>query len=73
VSETWPAGVDPADYREIEEMRIDWTPVSGTVPAYSFTPEQCGLTPTVLSIACAEGRCGDCRASFRCDCQHHRR
>lgn len=41
-------------------------------PMYSFTPEQAGLLPMVLSVACAEHRCQDCAAWFRCDCQHHR-
>ena len=53
-----------------------WAPATVdnvTGPAYSFTREQAGLLPLVLSIACAEGRHEDCRATFRCDCEHHRR
>ena len=46
---------------------------NGEMPLYSFTPEEAGLMPLVLSIACAEGRCGECDQWFRCDCVHHRR
>jgi hypothetical protein len=42
-------------------------------PMYSFTREQAGQLSMVLSIACAEKRCGACMEWFRCDCEHHRR
>jgi hypothetical protein len=42
-------------------------------PLYSLTPEQAGQMPLRLSIACAEGRCEQCGAWFRCDCHHHQR
>ena len=44
----------------------------GSVPMYSYTREQAGMLPMVISVACAEWRCGDCAAWFRCDCAHHR-
>jgi hypothetical protein len=42
-------------------------------PLYSYTPEEVGNLPLVLSIACAERRHDECDAWFRCDCEHHRR
>jgi hypothetical protein len=45
-------------------------------PAYSFDPDTSGPGGgpgmMVLSVACAEGRCGECDAWFRCDHEHHR-
>lgn len=42
-------------------------------PLYSYAVEQLGLMSMVLSIPCAEMKCGDCRAIFRCDHACHRR
>lgn len=46
-------------------------------PLYSFDPATSGPRggpgSMVLSIACAEGRVGECDAWFRCDHPHHRR
>ena len=48
--------------------------VSG--PAYSFGPATSGPNggpgTMVMSVACAEGRHGECREQFRCDCAEHR-
>lgn len=46
-------------------------------PLYSFDPDTSGPGggpgSMVLSIACAEGRTGECDAWFRCDHPQHRR
>lgn len=46
-------------------------------PLYSFDPETSGPGGgpggMVLSIACAEGRVGECAEWFRCDHPYHRR
>ena len=48
-----------------------------TGPLYSYDPDTSGPGggpgSMVMSIACAEGRCGECEAWFRCDHGHHRR
>jgi len=45
-------------------------------PIYSYDPNTSGPGGSpgsmVMSIACAEGRCGECDAWFRCDHEHHR-
>ncbi len=46
-------------------------------PLYSFDPDTSGPAggpgSMVLSIACAEGRVGECDEWFRCDHPYHRR
>ena len=48
-----------------------------TGPLYSFDPDTSGPHGgpgvMVMSIACAEWRCGDCTEWFRCDHACHRR
>ena len=48
-----------------------------TGPLYSFDPDTSGPRggpgAMVMSIACAEWRCGDCAEWFRCDHACHRR
>ena len=46
-------------------------------PLYSFDPDTSGPAggpgTMVISITCAEWRCGECAEWFRCDHQCHRR
>ena len=52
----------------------DDCPFHGDMPAhgplYSFDPDTSGAM--VVSIACAEWRCGECGERFRCDHACHR-
>lgn len=69
------------DEREARRRALRAAPMTGpgswAGPLYSYEPDTSGPRggpgSMVMSIACAEGRCEECDAWFRCDHEHHRR